>query len=156
MCSSHLASSIHFISVHVAHPYSRIDTTAAWKKLYFILLDRLDFQVITNLLIAVHAFARQILTSLSVDEALLPRYVNLSTNFRELPFRVEMSFFFFKLKPMYCFVCIHVEANATYCPLQNMQQGFGLRGCIYKKHYGHLLVCIHNRFCRALSSSCLF
>ena len=42
--------------------------------------------MIDNLSITVHAFARCILMSLSVDETLLPRYANLSTNFREQPF----------------------------------------------------------------------
>ena len=28
-------SFIHFVSVHVVHPYSKIDTTAAWKKSHF-------------------------------------------------------------------------------------------------------------------------
>ena len=36
-------------------------------------------------LIAVHAFSMCMLTSLSVDEILLPRYVNWFTNFRGLP-----------------------------------------------------------------------
>ena len=31
------------------------------------------------------------LTSLSVHEILLPRYINMSTYFRSLPFNVEMS-----------------------------------------------------------------
>ena len=35
--------SIHSVSVHVVHPFSRIDTTAAWKKLRFILSERSDF-----------------------------------------------------------------------------------------------------------------
>ena len=38
-----------------------------------------------ELSIAVHAFTRRIITSLSVDEILLPRYVNLYTNFRGQP-----------------------------------------------------------------------
>ena len=38
----------------------------------------------------VHAVTWRILTSLSVDEMLLSRKMNLSTNFTELPFRVEM------------------------------------------------------------------
>ena len=63
------------------HSYSSIDTTSAWKKLRFILLDRSDFHMIDNLSIAV----------LSVDETLLPRYVNLSTNFSDPPFRVIIS-----------------------------------------------------------------
>ena len=53
----------------------------AWKKSVFILSDRS----------AVNAFTRCMLTSLSIDEILLPRYVNLSTNFRGLPLRVEMA-----------------------------------------------------------------
>ena len=45
--------------------------TAAWKK--FVLSDRIDFQMINNLLIAVHAFASRLLMSFSVDEMLIPR-----------------------------------------------------------------------------------
>ena len=33
-----------FVSVQVVHPYRSIDTTAAWKKLRFILLVRLDLK----------------------------------------------------------------------------------------------------------------
>ena len=65
--------------------------TAAWKKLHFILLVRSDFHMTDSLLIAVHAFVSRLLTSFLVDETLLPREVNLSTSFKELPFSVEMS-----------------------------------------------------------------
>ena len=41
--------------------------------------------------IAVHTFTRHILTSFSVNETLLPRYVNLSTSFRGPPYRVEIA-----------------------------------------------------------------
>ena len=44
--------------------------------------------MIDNLYIAVYVFGRRILISLSV---LLPRYVNLSTNFRGLSLKVEMA-----------------------------------------------------------------
>ena len=44
--------SIRLVSVYVVHAYSRIDTTASWKKLSFILSD---FHMIDNLSIAVHA-----------------------------------------------------------------------------------------------------
>ena len=44
--------------------------------------------MIDNLSIAV-----RMLTSLSIDEILLPRYVNWSTNFRVLPLRMEMALF---------------------------------------------------------------
>ena len=72
-----------FVSVQVVHPYSSIDTTAAWKKLRFILSVRFDFHMIDSLSIGVHAFVR--LMSFSVDETLLPRQVNLSTSFGEVP-----------------------------------------------------------------------
>ena len=43
-----------FVHVQVVHLYSTIDTTAAWKKLRFILLVRSDFHMIDSLSIAVH------------------------------------------------------------------------------------------------------
>ena len=60
-----------FVSVHVVHPYSSIDVTAAWKKLRFILSVRSDFHIVDSLLIAVHAF---------VD---LPRAMNDREEWRE-------------------------------------------------------------------------
>ena len=59
-----------FVSVHVVHPYSSIDTTAAWKKLRFILSVRSDFHIIDSLLIAVHAFVSRVSMSFSVHEML--------------------------------------------------------------------------------------
>ena len=58
--------------------------TAAWKKLRFILSVRSDFHIIDSLLIAVHAFVSLVSMSFSVDETLVPRYVNLSENGFEL------------------------------------------------------------------------
>ena len=46
--------------------------------------------MINDLLIAFHTFPRYVLTSFSVDEILVPRYVNLSTDFRGIPHSVEM------------------------------------------------------------------
>ena len=66
------------------HPYSSIDTTAGWKKLRFILSVRSDFHMTDRLSVAVHAFASRVLMSVSVNETLLTRLVNLSTSFREL------------------------------------------------------------------------
>ena len=74
------------------HPYSSIDSTAAWKKLRFILSDRSDFHMADRLSLTVHAFASRVLTSVSVDETLLPRLVNLSTSFRELPLSYNSPF----------------------------------------------------------------
>ena len=44
-----------------------------------------------NLSIAVYTFLMYMVTSLSVDEILLPRYVNGSTNFRGLLFNEQMA-----------------------------------------------------------------
>ena len=85
-----------FIRVHVVHPYSKIDTAIAEKKSCFILSERSDFYMVNNLSMAVYAFTWHMLTSFSVDEILLPKYVNWSTNFRGLPFKVEMASFCFK------------------------------------------------------------
>ena len=78
-----------FVSVHVVHPFSSTDTVTARNNLPFVLSDRSNFHMTDNLLMAFHAFA---LTSLSVEEILLPRYVNLSNNFRGLPLRLDMSY----------------------------------------------------------------
>ena len=87
--------SLCFVSVHVVHPYSSLDMTVAWKEFHFILSDRSDLHMTDSLSIAVHAFASRILMSFSVDEKLLPRYVNLSASFRDTPpFSVELSFGF--------------------------------------------------------------
>ena len=61
--------------------------TAAWKKLRFILSVRSHFHMIDILSIAVHAFVSCVSMSFLVDETLLPRLVNLSNSFRELPLR---------------------------------------------------------------------
>ena len=61
------------VSVQVVHSYDSIDTTAAWKKLRFILSVRSDFHMIKSLSIAVHAFVSRVSMSFSVDETLLPR-----------------------------------------------------------------------------------
>ena len=50
------------------HPYSSVDTTAAWKKLRFILSVRSDFHLIDRLWIAVHAFVSRVSMSFSVDK----------------------------------------------------------------------------------------
>ena len=80
-----------FVSINVVHPESSIDTTTALKKSCFISSDRSDLPTIINLLIAVHTFAKHILTSLLVDETLLSMNMNLSTNFRGLPYRMEIA-----------------------------------------------------------------
>ena len=82
--------SMHFISIQVVHLYNSTETTTAWKKSSFIFSERADFHMINNLSIAVHAFTMHILILLSVDEILLPRYMNWSTDFRDLPLNMVM------------------------------------------------------------------
>ena len=82
-----------------------------------------DFHLFDNLV--VHAFASCILITFSVDETLLPKYVNLSTKFREPPFSVDISSFLIKTLVL-CFVCIHMDANATCCLLQILQESFSV------------------------------
>ena len=65
--------SIRLISIHMVHPYSSMNTIAAWKKLRFILSVRSDFHMIESLSLAVHVFASRVLMSVSVDDTLLPR-----------------------------------------------------------------------------------
>ena len=69
--------------------YSHTVDTALKKSRFFY--QRYDFYEIDNLPIVAQAFARRMLTILSVDEILLSRHVNLSTNFRGLLMKVEMS-----------------------------------------------------------------
>ena len=83
--------SIRLVSIHVVHPYSSIDTTAAWKKRHFILSVRSDSYMTDYLWLTGHTFASRVLMSVSVDEMLLPRQVNLSTSFNLI------YWFYFKL-----------------------------------------------------------
>ena len=92
LCSSHLAFSPWTLLTFMWCIHTVVlDTATAWKKSCFLFSDRSGFHIIDNLSIAVHIFARHILSSLLVDEILLPMYVNLSTNFRGLPLCVEMD-----------------------------------------------------------------
>ena len=63
-----------FIRVHVVQPYSSIDTATDYKNSCFILSYISDFHKIDNLSIAVLASPMCMLTSLSIDEILLPKY----------------------------------------------------------------------------------
>ena len=126
--------SICLVSIHVVYPYSKLVRPLLGKKLHFLLLYKSDFHMIDNLAIAVHTFVGHVLVSFSVDEMLFMRYMNLTTDFREPPFSVEMSSFLIKMYILW-FVCIHMEPNATYCLLQAIQQGFGLGRCICQHYF---------------------
>ena len=51
---------------------------------------------VVNISIAIHALPMRIMTLLSVDEILLPKYMNWSSNFKRLPFHEEMAAFISK------------------------------------------------------------
>ena len=53
-----------------------------WKKFHFIILERSDFHMISNLTLVVNICVWSMLTSLSVDKILLPRYMNWSANLK--------------------------------------------------------------------------
>ena len=74
-----------YLKIHLYHevqPYNITNIAIAWKESHFILSKRSYIHMVFNLNIAVHVFPMGMLTSVSVDEILLPRYVKWSTNFR--------------------------------------------------------------------------
>ena len=122
---------IRFVSVHLVYPYSSMDTTGAWKTLFFVLSNRSDIHKSDSLSIHVYTFGSRVLILFSVNEMLLPGYVYLSTRFRDPPFSVKTSPFFILIKTHVSrFICIDMEAYATCCLLQIMQQRFGQGGSI--------------------------
>ena len=111
-----------FLSGYVVHPYSSTNTATAWKKYHFVLLVKSDFHMINDLSNAVHAFAINILTSLSVVETLLPMYLNLSINYRGSSLMVEMASSRLRLMCSFLFVFlwrpVSVAASTRLCIYQ--------------------------------------
>ena len=107
--------SMYFVCIHVVHPYSNIDTATTWKKHIFFSSSWSDLHIVYNLSIAFHSSAKRILTSLSVDEMLLLRYVN----FRVLSLRLEMAPFCLK----------HIYVNSHSHRRQCLLLLFALRLC---------------------------
>ena len=101
-----------FVRVHVVHPYCSIDTQKEQIP-FFILSERSDFHNINDLSIAVYTFTWCMLTALSVEEIVLPMYVNLCTNFRGQTTKSGDGFLTFKTHELN-FICFHEVANA-YC-----------------------------------------
>ena len=107
--------------------------------------------MIENLSIAVHAFARCILTSFSVDETLLPRYVDLSTNFRAPPFRPGMSPW---LKQKYSVLSAFTWRPMPSAPCPRLCSRDSAWIC--EKRYVICVVCLFYNFCGISSVPCLF
>ena len=64
-----------FVIVKEVRPYSSTDTVTSWKNPGFIQSEGPDFHVVDYLSTIVHALIMRRLTSISVDEILLPRCV---------------------------------------------------------------------------------
>ena len=97
--------SISLVSIHVVYSCSRMDTTAAWKKLHFILLYRFNFNMIDDLSIAVYAFAS--------------KHINVIFSRVDAASQCGDDSFLIKAHIL-CFVCIDMEANATCCLLAQL------------------------------------
>ena len=65
----------YFAKVQVVQPCNSIDMVTVVKNSRFILFLMLDFHMFNNKPIALHAISMRKMTSLSVDEILLPSYV---------------------------------------------------------------------------------
>ena len=99
-----------FIKFQARQPYYSTDTAYTWKNSYFISSAKLDFLIISALAINDYGFPMCTLTLISVDEILLPKYVEWSTNFRGLPYYPYMTLFGFKILEL-CFIWDHAEVT---------------------------------------------
>ena len=114
--SSSSLFSICFVSVQIVHH------TVVWTR---PLLGRKCFlfywiDVTNSLSIAVHVFTSRILMSFFVDETLVLRLVNLSTSFREPPFKCGDVASLIKAHVLR-FVCVHMETYAACCLIKTMR-----------------------------------
>ena len=109
--------------------------------------------MINSLLIAVHAFASRVLMSASVDETLLPRKVNLSSGFRELRFRVEMSALC--LKHLYSVLSALTWPMPAATRSRLFSRVSAWPGVFFHKCYVISIVHVHNCLCRVSSASFL-
>ena len=138
----------------MVRPFSSTDTATAKKKSCFIALERSNFHMIDNLSIAVHTFAVHMLTLLSVDEILLPKYVNRPTNFRSLSLKLVMAPSYLK-HVIFVLFALMLAAITFFCLLQAMQQEFNLGRWIFEKRLIINVVCVYLSFSR-ISSALVF
>ena len=85
LSSSHLDFDLRrFVKVQLVKPYSRTNTVIAWTKTHFILSERSNVHLVFKLWITVCDFPLPDMISHSVDEILIPKYLNSPTNFYDL------------------------------------------------------------------------
>ena len=130
-------------------------TQPQFKKNYLILSKTSPLQMIDSLLIAVQVFSRSKLISLSLDEILLPRYVNWFTYFRGIPFRAKIAPFLFKTRELR-FIRIPIEVNASRCLLYVIQSRICSGSCIYEKCKIICVVWVCHSFSWISSTFCIF
>ena len=81
-----------FFMVQVSAPYNRILYTEARKNASLVSLEILDFHIRCSLLQADQASALPVLKPFSLSLIYDPRYLKSSTVFRDVPFKVWISF----------------------------------------------------------------
>ena len=108
-CSYNLAFfSRRFVRVQLKEPYSSTDTVTDWNKSHCILSERSNFIISEKLSIATHACPLRMLTSLSIDEILMPMYVNWSTDFWSLTLKVGMALFLSLIISLSLYIYIYI------------------------------------------------
>ena len=82
---------IHFLSIHIVNLYNIMISPTSYKKSGFIITDWWILHLISNLSIAFHAFPLAYVENFfSLNEILLPRYMNYSNSFKGLPLVLKM------------------------------------------------------------------
>ena len=140
-----------FRRVSVVQTYYSTDTA----KFHFMISENVDVYMINDVFIVVQIIPLGMLTSISVDEIMLLRYVNRSTNFRGLSFNFEAAVQDFTplrlllsfegalscLKHI-TFLSVFTVVINPFCGLLGaMQHGFDLGRCICKKHTIIRIIC---------------
>ena len=90
----------HFIKIQMVQPYNSTHMAITSKNSRFILSGGSNIHMHLKFSIAIHALPMHMLTLLSVDEILLLKYMNWSTNFRGLPFK-KVWFAFITHQPLW-------------------------------------------------------
>ena len=91
LCSSYLAFSLCLLLKSNWCNHTVVLTLVCLWRNPILFYQLSDFHMVVNLSIAVHALLIHLVTSFSVDEILLPRYMNRSTNFRVLSFNDKIG-----------------------------------------------------------------
>ena len=100
--------SIHLVCIYFLHPYSSIDTTAAWKKLRFILSVMFGFRMTNSVSIAVHSFVSRLLISSRLLRRCLPGRWTYPLVSEDHPLDGDVASLI--KTHVFCFICVDLEA----------------------------------------------